>query len=87
MAFAEALAHALPIVGTTAGAIPDTVPDGAGLLVPPDNPQALAAALRRLIEDSAARQHMGSHARVASARQPTWSASAALFAQAVEATA
>ena len=33
MAYAEAVAHGLPVIGTNAGAIPDTVPAGAGLLV------------------------------------------------------
>ena len=33
MAYAEAIAHGLPVIGTTAGAIPDTVPPDAGLLV------------------------------------------------------
>ena len=42
MAFAEAIAHGLPVVGTTAGAIPDTVPNGVGALVPPDDAVALA---------------------------------------------
>ena len=51
MALAEAIAHGLPVVSTTAGAIPDTVPAGAGLLVPPDDVAALAQALRRLIGD------------------------------------
>ena len=37
MAFAEAIAHGLPVVGTTAGAIPETVPAGAALLTPPDD--------------------------------------------------
>ncbi len=37
MAYAEAIAHGVPVVGTTAGAIPDTVPADAGVLVPPDD--------------------------------------------------
>ena len=37
MAYAEAIAHGLPVIGTTAGAIPDTVPATAGVLVPPDD--------------------------------------------------
>ena len=52
MAYAEAIAHGLPVIGTTAGAIPDTVPAEAGVLVPPDDVPALAAALRRLIENA-----------------------------------
>jgi glycosyltransferase involved in cell wall biosynthesis len=85
MAFAEAIAHGLPVIGTTAGAIPETVPEGAGVLVPPDDAQALAAALRRLIEYPAERRRFAAGAQAASAKQPTWAASAALFAQAIEA--
>ena len=85
MAFAEALAHGLPVVGTIAGAIPETVPEGAGVLVPPDNVPALAAALRRLIEDSDERRVMAARALEASGQQPTWSRSGEIFAQAIEA--
>lgn len=50
--FLEAMASGLPVVSTTATAIPEVVPDGeAGLLVPPRDPQALAAALLRLLQD------------------------------------
>ena len=33
MAYAEAIAHGLPVIGTTSGAIPDTVPAGASVAV------------------------------------------------------
>ena len=85
MAFAEAIAHGLPVIGTTAGAIPGTVPDGAGLLVPPDDADALAQALRRLIAQPGERQCMAAAARAAAARLPTWRQSAEIFARAIEA--
>ena len=84
MAFAEAIAHGLPVIGTTAGAIPDTVPDGAGILVPPDDVAALAEALRRLISDDGARAKLAAAARDAAARLPTWRQSAEIFARAIE---
>jgi glycosyltransferase involved in cell wall biosynthesis len=87
MGFAEAIAHGLPVIGTTAGAIPETVPAGTGLLVPPDDVPALAAALRRLIADPSERGRLKAAARAAAARLPTWAESAALFARAIEAAA
>ena len=84
MALAEAIAHGLPVVSTMAGAIPDTVPAGAGLLVPPDDVAALAQALRRLIGDCAERQRLATNARAAAAQLPTWQDSARLFAGAIE---
>jgi glycosyltransferase involved in cell wall biosynthesis len=85
MAFAEALAHGVPVIGTTAGAIPETVPAGAGILVAPDDVAALATALRLLIADSAERRRLAACARVAAARLPTWPQSARLFSRVLEA--
>jgi glycosyltransferase involved in cell wall biosynthesis len=85
MAFGEAIAHGLPVIGTTAGAIPDTVPNGAGILVPPDDTPALAEALRRLITNAGERENLAATARAAAARLPTWRQSAEAFARAIEA--
>jgi glycosyltransferase involved in cell wall biosynthesis len=48
----EAAACGVPIAATTAGGIPEVVEDGkTALLAPPRDPEALAAALLRLLED------------------------------------
>ena len=44
---AEAMAHEVAVVGTSGGATPEVIGD-AGVVVPPDDPLGLAAALRRL---------------------------------------
>jgi glycosyltransferase involved in cell wall biosynthesis len=87
MAFAEALAHGLPVVGTTAGAIPDTVPPDAGVLVEPNDVKALTRTLRMLIENSKEREWLASGARKAGAALPNWEQQAKLFAEAIEALA
>jgi len=84
MALAEAIAHGLPVVSTRAGAIPDTIPAGASLLVPPNDVAALADALRRVISDRCERQRLAMNARAAAAQLPTWQESARLFAGAIE---
>ena len=84
MALAEAIAHGLPVVSTLAGAIPDTVPPGAGILVPRDDAAALARALRRVIGDPAERHRLATNARAAATQLPTWQDSARLFAGAIE---
>jgi len=85
MAFAEAIAHELPVIGTTAGAIPETVAPGAGLLVPPGDVAALRAALHRLIGNDDARQRLAEGAEKAAVALPSWAESALLFSGALEA--
>jgi glycosyltransferase involved in cell wall biosynthesis len=84
MAFAEAIAHGLPVIGTTAGAIAETAPAGASLLTPPGDIPALSFALRRLIEDSTQRQKLAAGARAAAAALPTWDEAAEAFSRALE---
>jgi len=84
MVFAEALARGLPILAARAGAVGDTVPAEAGLLVPPDDPLALGLALRRLMDDPALRRRLATGARAAGLRLPTWHQAVAGFAAALE---
>ncbi|MEM7443442.1 MAG: glycosyltransferase family 4 protein [Pseudomonadota bacterium] len=72
MAVAEALARGLPIVASSAGALVDTVPADAGLLVPPGDAGALAAALRKVIADSSIRRRLAAGAAIARQSLPTW---------------
>jgi glycosyltransferase involved in cell wall biosynthesis len=80
MVLTEALARGLPLVATSAGAIPDTVPADAGLLVPPGDAQALAGALRRVMTELDLRARLMAGARAARRSLPTWSDAARAFA-------
>jgi len=56
----EAMSAGLPIVASGVGAVPEIVEDGVtGILVPPDDPQALANALSRLIDEPALGRRFG----------------------------
>jgi glycosyltransferase involved in cell wall biosynthesis len=60
----EAMAFGMPVVGTTAGGLPEVVEDGVtGLLVPPGDPQGLAEAVIQLLRDPDLRRRMGEAGR------------------------
>ena len=66
----EAMACGTPVVSSNAASLPEAVGD-AGLLVPPDDPVALAAALRRVLEDADLRARLHA-AGLAQAQRFTW---------------
>jgi glycosyltransferase involved in cell wall biosynthesis len=55
------------------------VAPGAGILVPPDDAAALAAALRVMIADACARETHAAAARAAAAQLPDWDTTARIF--------
>jgi len=83
MVFAEAMVRGLPIVASGAGAVRDTVPDTAGIVVPVDDRAALAAALRRMIADPSFRRGKADGAWSAGQTRPRWSDTASRFACAI----
>lgn len=72
MVLSEALARGIPIVSTTGGAIPETVPAAAALLVPPGDALALAAALSHWLEDAGLRSELRRGALQARAGLRDW---------------
>ena len=68
----EAMLAGLPVVATPVGSVPEAVQDGrTGLLVPQEDPAALAAALRRLRDDRALAVRLGAAGRQAAADRMT----------------
>jgi len=64
MVLAEAMACGTPVIGSDVGGIPHVIePDVTGLLVPPGDTQALAAACRRLLRDGDLADRMGAAGR------------------------
>jgi glycosyltransferase involved in cell wall biosynthesis len=61
----EAMASGLPVVASRVGGLCESVVDGqTGLLVPPESPEALAAALAGLLRDGTKRRQMGEAGRL-----------------------
>ncbi len=79
MVVTEALAHGLPVITTTGGALADTLPDDAGLAVSPGDSEALADGLRRLLSDPDAYASLAAGASRAAAALPDWDDAGARF--------
>jgi phosphatidylinositol alpha-1,6-mannosyltransferase len=73
LTFLEANCCGTPVVGSYTGGIPDAVEEGrSGWLVPPRDPQALAAAITRVLADPAAAQEMGRYGLQRARTQFRW---------------
>ncbi len=70
----EAMACGVPVVGTTAGAVPEVIgTDGeTGLLVPPSDPDGLAVAILRALRDPELRSRIGAAGRDRALSRFTW---------------
>ena len=74
----EAMACAVPVVATTGGALPEVVgvSGETGLLVAPNDPEALVAAIGRLLDDAALRAELGARGRQRVIERFTWQVTA-----------
>lgn len=85
MVVTEALAHGLPVITTTGGALRDTLPAGAGLSVEPGDVDALQDALSRFCHDDELRHQLRQGAALARDALSDWQAAGAKFAAALTA--
>jgi glycosyltransferase involved in cell wall biosynthesis len=87
MVLFEAMAAGVPIVATRVGGVPDVVSAGEGLLVPPEDPRALARAIRSVHDDREAAEARACAARTRLAKESdieTWLAQYEALYRAVE---
>ncbi|WFE89391.1 glycosyltransferase family 4 protein [Roseibium porphyridii] len=81
MAYTEAMAHGLAVIGSGGGAVRDTLPQGAALYCPPDDITSLQSALESLITDRDLRQKLSVGARQAAEKLPGWHDASERFSQ------
>ncbi|MEL7978557.1 glycosyltransferase [Vreelandella titanicae] len=87
MVVTEALAHGLPVITTTGGALGDTLPAGAGLSVEPGDVDAIQDALSRFCHDDKLRHQLCQGAAQAREALSDWQEAGAKFATALTAPA
>jgi glycosyltransferase involved in cell wall biosynthesis len=83
----EAMSCGVAVVATTGGALPEVVGNHGetGLLVPPDDPGALAVAIGGLLDDPALRARLGAAGRQRVVSRFTWQVTAAGTAECYQA--
>jgi glycosyltransferase involved in cell wall biosynthesis len=84
MVVTEALARGVPVLATAVGGVPEalgTAPDGSlpGVLVPTEDPHALAGALRDWLDDRGLRARLAASARARRATLPGWDTTTGLL--------
>ena len=79
MVVTEALARGVPVVATDVGGVSEALGDG-GLLVPPGDPAALGAALRRWLRDAGLRERLRLAARERRETLRGWTATTTVVA-------
>ena len=79
----EAMACAVPVVATTAGALPEVIGrhGETGIFVPPGDPEALAGALERALDDETLRRAIGDGGRARVLEKFTWERAAEATAE------
>ncbi len=87
MAFAEAMAHGLPVVASGEGAVRDTVPEAAGILCPAGDALAFAEALRLILSNHALRRDKAEAAWQYGQTLPSWTQTADTIAGVLESMA
>ena len=85
MAYTEAIAYGLPVIGSGGGAVRDTLPDGAAIYCETGNAGELISALKAVLTGADLRAAMSKRALETARNLPTWAEAAAGFAELLEA--
>ena len=86
MVYLEAAAHGVPSVGTKTGGVPEAVTnERTGILVEPNNPNAAAVALMRLLANNEQRERMGRQAQLRAQESFSWEEQIAPLRRALQA--
>lgn len=84
MVFGEAMVNGLPIVSCRTGAVIDTVPEDAGVLVNPDDSDSFSQALAKVLQSKPLRAQLANGSAAAGARLSSWEQTSALVGEVLD---